>query len=149
MSSGGRFEAYCLASRWYRQKFGLQAPQSLGLEICDEDTGDWSFILIGYGYIHKILRTWAGHFANASQLATLLKALSDLKHICHPGFKELCINNVPEDFAQTYGLPFSSLFLDPKYFPIVRLPVTPDHPYKHDNRVRWLGLGSAGSTTRS
>lgn len=148
MNSVERFKAHCLAGRWYREKFGLQAPQSLGLEIRDEDTGDWSFMLVGYGFIYKILHTWAGHFANALQMATLLKALSESRHLCYPGFKGFCVNNVPEEFAEAFGLPFSPLYYNPIYFPLVRLPITPDHPFKYDNKIRLLGLGSAGSTTR-
>lgn len=119
------------------------------MEICDDDTGDWSFVLIGHGFLGKKLHTWAGHFANALQMAALIRALSDSKLLGYPGFQDFCINNVPREFAQAYALPFSELGYNPAYFPIVRLPVTEDYPYNHKNEVRWLGVGNMTSNTRA
>lgn len=149
LTSVGRYDAYCLGGKWFCEKFGHETPKLLGMEVCDEDTGDWSFILIGYGFLSKILHTWAGHFANAHQMAALIKALSESAKLCYPCFQDLCINNTPEVFAKDYGLPFSALYCNPIYSSIVRLPVTPEHPYNQDNEVRWIGLSNIVSNTRA
>lgn len=148
MSSVERYEAYYLGSKWYCEKFGYEAPKLFGVEVCDEDTGDWSFLLIGYGFIWKIVHTWAGHFANAVQMAALIKAVSESKTLSYPAFKHICINNVPTEFAEAYGLPFSPLYYNTIFSQLVRLPVTPEHPYEQDNKVRWIGLGNITSNTR-
>lgn len=138
-----------MGGRWYREKFGLEAPRILGAEIYDEDTGDWSFVLIGYGFLWKVLHTWAGHLATAHQMATLIKALSESRKLGYPGFQDFCMNNVAKEFAEAYGLAFSELCCRPPYTPLVRLPVTSNHPYRQDNKVRWLGMGNTASNTRA
>lgn len=119
------------------------------MEVCDEDTGDWSFVLMGFGFLWKNVHTWAGHFANARHMATLIKALSQSRKLCYPGFRDFSINNVPTEFAEAYGLPFADLAYNPPYTPLVRLPVTSDHPFEQENKVRWLGLGNMVSSTRA
>lgn len=138
-----------MGGRWYREKFGLEAPHILGVEIFDEDTGDWSFVLVGYGFLWKVLHTWTGHFANARQMAALIKALSESRKLWYPGFQDFYINNVPQNFAEEYGLPYSPLYCKPQYSQLVRLPVTPEHPFRQDNKVRWIGLANTASNTRT
>lgn len=130
-------------------KFGLEAPQVVGVEIHDEATGDWSFLLIAYGFVWRFLHTWAGHFANARQMAALIKALSHCKKLRHPHFTELCINNTPAAFANAYGLTHSEAYRVSGFLPYVRLPDTVEHPHNSQNQVHWLGLSNFFSTTRA
>lgn len=147
--SVGHFKSWGLTARWYCEKFNLEQPQIVGVEIEDKATGDWSFLLMGYGFVWKILHTWAAHFANAHQLAALLRTLSDSKQLLHTYFPELCANNVPLAFAQANNLPYAEGFCNPKFAQVVRLPDTPWHRHRPGRKVHWIGIGQAGSSTRS
>lgn len=138
-----------MGGNWYCEKFGFDAPQLFGVEVCDEETGDWSFLLLAYGFLWKMLHTWAGHFATAHQMATLLKALSESGKLRYTCFDDFAVNNMPRAFAEQYGLPFSELGYSRIYTPIVRLPVTENHSYQQDNQVQWLGLGNITSNIRA
>lgn len=144
-----RYQSVCLAARWHCEKFGYEEPTIIGVEVEDTLTGDWSFIMISYGFINKMFVTWASHFSSAQQMAALIKALSDTKKLHMPHFDDFRVNNVPQAFAEAYGLTYSPLFCNPKFAPLVRLPVSPGHPHQSGKQVHWIGMGNFGSTTRA
>lgn len=137
-----------MSAEWYCRKFGLKIPPLIGLEIEDEITGDWSFLLMDYGFAWGQIYTWAGHFSSATQLAILLKALSESRQLPYYTAENMIVNNVPQVFADVYGLPSSGLYYKKGYKPIVRLPSTRAYPHESKRKVHWLGMGESGSNTR-
>lgn len=144
-----QYESYCLAANWYCDKYDFERPSIIGVEIQDDETGDWSFIMLCYGFIHKEFQTWAAHFSSARQMASLIKALSECKKIHYPRLGDLRVLNVPQSFAEEYGLSFTTGQLSAKCAPVMRLPVSAKHPHQSGKAVHWIGRGSFESTTRA
>lgn len=127
----------------------MEVPSVIGVEIQDDDTGDWSFIIMTYGFVWKDFPTYATHFSSGRQMASLIKALSESKRLHYPCLGNLQIQNVPRAFADEFGLSYSSGFFAAYHVPVVRLPVTTDHPHRSDQAVHWIGRGNFGSSTRA
>lgn len=142
------YESWCLGAEWYCNKYGLEQPPVIGVQIEDTDTGEWSFVLMSYGFIWRDFPTYVAHFSSASQMASLIKALSDCKKLHYPRLGDLLVNNVPLTFAEEYGLPFSPKYYSDRWVPVIRLPVTAEHPHRSDKPVHWVGRGNFASTTR-
>lgn len=119
------------------------------MQIQDIDTGEWSFMMLSYGFIWKSYPTYAAHFSSARQMASLIKALSECKKLHYPRLGNLSVNNVPQAFAEEYGLPHFFGYYAAQHVPVVRLPVTTEHPHRSEKAVHWIGLGHFGSTTRA
>lgn len=143
------FESFRSTVEWHCDKFDLERPSIIGVEIEDDATGDWSFILMSYSFIWKSCQTWAGHFSSARQMASLIKALSECRKAHHPRLGDLRVNNVPQSFAEDYGLSFTTGQLSASWKPVVRLPVSAEHPHQSGKAVHWVGRGTYESNTRA
>lgn len=144
------YESFRSVAKWYCKEYGLEEPSIIGVQMQDDDdTGPWSFIIMSYNFIWKEYPTWAAHFSSARQMAALVKALSECKKLHYPRLGHLQVNNVPQAFAEEYGVPHSLGYYSPAFVPVVRLPITATHPNRPDQANEWIGRGNFGSTTRA
>lgn len=124
---------------WYCERKGLEVPHIIGYEIEDEKSGNWSFLLLWYGFAWNRVETWCCHFASADQMAALLKAISESQSIVHPLRGSLRIRNVSQEFAadlQLRPLRQGEVGLPPTR---VRLPAVLGSSKSETRAVQWIG----------
>lgn len=128
-----------LGTVWYCQKHDLEVPELLGVEVEDEATGEWSFILLTYSFVWKILRSWASHFASAKHMAQMFQALSESKKLFYEPLGDLQVRNMPQAYAEELSLPVQAGLSGSIFPPRIRLPATPGHAYEQGTKVQWVG----------
>lgn len=132
------YSALRLGTKWFCQKKYVVEPRVVGVEVRDEKTGEWSFLILVYTLMWKKLVTWATHFASARQMAMLIKALSDSPDLYHPIVGDLHVRNVPVQFAEELGLPYGHGF-KPCPEPVrIRLPAGSGNDSARQSQVQWV-----------
>lgn len=134
---------------WICKQKELVEPSVIGVEIKDEVTGEWSFLLLCYSFAWRRFATWCNHFASANQMASLVKAISDSQKICYSILGDLHIRNVPAQFAQELHLPFGEGYGEVLDTPYIRLPSAPGSPNSKLATVQWVGPCILDSSFRS
>lgn len=133
---------------WYCDRHYLKVPDIVGVEVEDEETGQWSFALLFYGFVWKTFTTWSTHFASSSQMAQLLQALSQSKAIFYPRLDKLYVRNIPEAYAAEFSLPFQTGFAGSEWPARIRLPVEPGRAFE-SKKVHWVGPNVLDSVLRA
>lgn len=145
------YKSYMLSADWFCEEYNLKKPTLLGAEIEDPVTGEYSFTVLSYSFLHDSISTWASHYSSALQAKLLLKAMSQSQQFPWPELKQFKLANFQQDHARELGLPFSTAYLNSKWTPRLRTPrpVTEKEEDRKPRVVEWLGLGVVGSPFRA